>query len=287
MQLSIEQALRRGIEAHQAGQIQEADKYYTAVLKVQPKNPDANHNMGALAVSIGKIKEALPFFKFALEANQNVDQFWLSYIETLILLDRLEDAKSLLNEAKKHKVNFRYFAYLDQKLKSPIKMSGSETKVKLTQPNILDSLKLDQALNLAKKYTQLGSAEDAKRVYNDFLRIFPKNKKALEGVKVLWGKAHLKGKPVQDPPENHVKTLVNLCIQGQFKKSKDQALLLLSNFPNSVVLHNIVGAANQGLGKLDEAVDSIEKQYLSIQILQKPITTWVMYCMSKQIAGGC
>ena len=141
MQLSIEQALRRGIEAHQAGQIQEADKYYTAVLKVQPKNPDANHNMGALAVSIGKIKEALPFFKFALEANQNVDQFWLSYIETLILLDRLEDAKSLLKRAKKHKVNFRHFAYLDQKLKSPIKMSGSETKVKLTQPNILDNLK--------------------------------------------------------------------------------------------------------------------------------------------------
>ena len=39
MQLSIEQALRKGIEAHKTGQIQEADRFYTAVLKVQPKNP--------------------------------------------------------------------------------------------------------------------------------------------------------------------------------------------------------------------------------------------------------
>ena len=32
MKLSAEDALKRGIEAHQAGRIQEADKYYTAIL---------------------------------------------------------------------------------------------------------------------------------------------------------------------------------------------------------------------------------------------------------------
>ena len=68
-------------------------------------------------------------------------------------------------------------------------MSGSETKVKLTQPNILDSLKLDQALKLAIKYTQQGSAEEAKKVYNDILRIFQK-KKALEGIK-FFGERHI------------------------------------------------------------------------------------------------
>ena len=38
-----------------------ADRYYTAILKVQPKHPDANHNMGALAVGVGKLQQALPF----------------------------------------------------------------------------------------------------------------------------------------------------------------------------------------------------------------------------------
>ena len=69
MKLSAEDALKQGIEAHKAGQVQEADRIYTAILKVQPKHPDANHNMGVLAVGVGKIKEALPFLKIALETS--------------------------------------------------------------------------------------------------------------------------------------------------------------------------------------------------------------------------
>ncbi len=33
MELTLEQALQKGIEAHKAGQAQEADQYYTAILK--------------------------------------------------------------------------------------------------------------------------------------------------------------------------------------------------------------------------------------------------------------
>ena len=51
MELSLDQALKQGVEAHKAGKLQEADRYYTAILKAQPKNPDANHNMGVLALT--------------------------------------------------------------------------------------------------------------------------------------------------------------------------------------------------------------------------------------------
>ena len=83
----------KGIEAHKAGQVQEADRLYTAILKAQPKHPDANHNMGVLAVGVGKVQEALPFFKTALEANPATAQFWLSYIDALIKLRKLADAR--------------------------------------------------------------------------------------------------------------------------------------------------------------------------------------------------
>ena len=66
MELTLDEALKQGIEAHKAGQIQEAERLYTAILKAQPKHPDANHNMGVLAVGVGKIQEALPFFKIAV-----------------------------------------------------------------------------------------------------------------------------------------------------------------------------------------------------------------------------
>ncbi len=75
MELTIDQALQQGVEAHKAGQVQEADRLYTAILKAQPKHPDANHNMGVLAVGVGKVQEALPFFKTALEANPSIASF--------------------------------------------------------------------------------------------------------------------------------------------------------------------------------------------------------------------
>ena len=56
MELTLDQALQKGVEAHKAGKVQEADRYYTAILQVQPNHPDANHNMGVLAVGIGKVR---------------------------------------------------------------------------------------------------------------------------------------------------------------------------------------------------------------------------------------
>ena len=93
MDLTLDQALQKGVEAHKAGKAQEADRYYTAILKADPKHPDANHNMGVLAVGLGKVEIALPFFKTALDTNPNIDQFWLSYIDALIKLDRLSRLK--------------------------------------------------------------------------------------------------------------------------------------------------------------------------------------------------
>ena len=79
MELTLNEALQKAVEAHEAGQVKEVDRLYTAILQAQPKHPDANHNMGVLAVSIGKLQEALPFFKTALEANPSIDQYWLSF----------------------------------------------------------------------------------------------------------------------------------------------------------------------------------------------------------------
>ena len=97
MELILEEVLQKAIEANKAGQIQEADRLYTVILEAQPKHPDANHNMGVLVVGIGQIQEALPFFKVALKAESSVAQFWLSYIDALIRLDRILDAKAVFD----------------------------------------------------------------------------------------------------------------------------------------------------------------------------------------------
>ena len=116
MDLTLEQALQKGIEAHKAGKVQEADRYYTAILKANPKHSDANHNMGVLAVGIGKVQEALPFFKTALDANSSIAQYWLSYIDALIKLDQLEDAKAVFDQAKSTGVKGDGFNQLEKQL---------------------------------------------------------------------------------------------------------------------------------------------------------------------------
>ena len=68
-ELSVTSALKLGIEAHKSGRVQDADRYYSAVLEVEPDHPDANHNMGILAVGIGKIEQALLFFERAFHVR--------------------------------------------------------------------------------------------------------------------------------------------------------------------------------------------------------------------------
>ena len=131
MELTIDQALQQGIEAHKAGQAQDADRLYTAILQAQPKHPDANHNMGILAVGVGKVQEALPFFKTALDANPNTAQFWLSSIDALIKLERLADAKTVLDQAKSNGAKGDGFDKLEQRLKEADQSRALDIAVQL------------------------------------------------------------------------------------------------------------------------------------------------------------
>ena len=78
MEITIDEALQRGIAAHREGKLQDAERLYRAILRSQPAHPDANHNLGVLAVSVNKVGEAIPLFKAALESNPKIEQFWLS-----------------------------------------------------------------------------------------------------------------------------------------------------------------------------------------------------------------
>ena len=100
MEVTIDEALRRGIHAQNEGRFQEAERIYRSILQSSPKHGDANHNLGVLAVHFGKIDLALPHFKTALEANANQEQYWVSYIEGLIRFGQLESARQVLAQGR-------------------------------------------------------------------------------------------------------------------------------------------------------------------------------------------
>ena len=165
MELTLDQALRKGIEAHRAGNLVDADRHYTAILRVQPEHSDANHNMGVLAVDLGKAKDALPYFKSALASNPNKAQYWLSYIDTLIKLDRLNDARDFYYKAKEHGAYGAGFDALANKLgitksissfnleKIDPSQSDLEPLVRFYRDGDLKNA-LAQALRLVEKFNQ-------------------------------------------------------------------------------------------------------------------------------------
>jgi tetratricopeptide (TPR) repeat protein len=100
MNLTIAEALQSGVAAHRDGKLEEADRFYTAILNVQPQHPDANHNLGVLAASLGRVEEALPFFETALESNNKLLQYWFSYLDALLSLGRIDDVNRLIKQGE-------------------------------------------------------------------------------------------------------------------------------------------------------------------------------------------
>ena len=156
MELKLDQALIKGVEAHKAGKLEEADRYYTAILKVQPKHPDANHNIGVLAVGINKIEQALPFFKTALDSNPIIAQYWISYIDALIKLNRKNDANTVLNQAKSRGLKGDGFEQIEKKLTQleKDKRDQNEKKIFEIAISLRERGEFDQAIDLLNKGTR-------------------------------------------------------------------------------------------------------------------------------------
>ena len=128
MEVTIDEALRRGIHAQNEGRFQEAERIYRSILQSSPQHGDANHNLGVLAVHFGKIDLALPHFKTALEANANQEQYWVSYIEGLIRFGQLESARQVLAQGRQRGLKGDKVDQLEQQANGDIHDSLVEHK---------------------------------------------------------------------------------------------------------------------------------------------------------------
>jgi len=172
MELTIEQVLQRGVAAHKEGKLQEAERFYQTILQSQPSHPDANHNLGVLAVSLNKAEAALPLFKAALDANPNIEQFWLSYIDALMKKNQLEDAEVASKKALDLKQDFiKVNLYLSGILLKLDRLEEAEASLRQ-----LISLKPDFAeahSNLGITLQELGRLEEAEASYRKAISLKP------------------------------------------------------------------------------------------------------------------
>lgn len=169
---TLDQALQQAIDHHRVGQLQPAEQLYRAILQVQPNHADANHNLGVLAVAVGKTAEALPFFKLALEANPNQTQFRFSYIEALIQANQLDTARSVLAQGQQRGLAGEQIESLASRLIVPIAVKTKPAKPvagrnkKLLQPTKND---INQVVTLFNQGNSIKTEKQAR----EFIRRFP------------------------------------------------------------------------------------------------------------------
>ncbi len=224
MELNIEQTLHQGVTAHKDGKLQDAERLYRAILQTQPAHPDANHNLGVLAVSVNRADVALPLFKTALEANPKIERFWLSYIDALIKEKQFDNAKQVLEQANKHGVDGERLNNLKVLLSS--KNINSNTTTVSPPQELLSSL---------LEHYQNGRFSDAEKLALSITNKFPKHK---FGWKVLGAVLRQTGRKSEALDANH--TAVALS-------------------PRDAEAHYNLGVSMHELGRLDEALASYTK----------------------------
>jgi tetratricopeptide (TPR) repeat protein len=92
---------KQAAEAINQNNFSEGDELYQRVLSLNPENVEANYGLAKLAVRAGHIKKSLPFFKAAILAKPEQSKLWIDYIDSLILLNRGDDAGRVLKQVTK------------------------------------------------------------------------------------------------------------------------------------------------------------------------------------------
>ena len=219
MELTVGQMLQQAVAAHNTGSLQEAEHLYRAILQIQPKHPDANHNLGVLAVSVNKTVASLPLFKAALDANPKIEQFWFSYIDALIKENQFDNAQQVLEQAKKSGVTGEKLNLFENQL------------TRANQVNEPKSASQKKSLKFSERRKKLADAKKKRKNKNQYR----------DGI---------------EPSDLEINNLLKLYQNGRFSEAEHRAASITQKFPKYQFGWKVLGAVLAQTGRKFEAVDA-------------------------------
>lgn len=163
MKLNIEQSMQQAVVELKKKNLQKAMNIYKQILNVLPTHADANHNLGILLVALHQSNDALQFLHNALQKNKKIEQFWLSYINALINLDKLDIANEFILEAKKLGFDGPKIISLSDRILSPSTLRAKGKFFQAKEGNYLHFLRALHE-NVYEGYFEIGTRTGASLV---------------------------------------------------------------------------------------------------------------------------
>jgi predicted O-linked N-acetylglucosamine transferase (SPINDLY family) len=96
---TIADLLRRGLQHHQAGQLQEAERLYQHVLHTDPRQSDALHLLGVIACQTGQPQRAVELIELAIMLVPHSAAFHANLANAYQQLGRFADAEASCRQA--------------------------------------------------------------------------------------------------------------------------------------------------------------------------------------------
>ncbi|HCI53398.1 MAG TPA: hypothetical protein DE312_08825 [Gallionella sp.] len=265
------QILQSAVQKFQAGDTGAAQALYLSILQSQPDHPEANHNLGVLALQDNKHQASLAYFVTALNADPTQRQYWISYIDALILADLREEAQSILTFARQqglqgHEVD-ALDARVNQSVELPsshpskltrIKNSAKKSKIPSTQEinsliSLFSSGNLTEAENMAKSMTEHYPAHWVG--WKMLGVIFQQQGKNSEALMPALTASKLSPKDA----ETHNNLGIILDSLGRATEACVSYRKALTLNPNYIQAHSNLGATLQKSGQMKEAATSYQK----------------------------
>ena len=223
---SLEQVLQRAVSHHQAGRLQEAEELYLAILQTEPAHPDANHNMGVLAVHRGQAAVGLPYFEAALGASPEQPHHWLSYIETLIQTGQAEVARQVLALGPQHGLQGAAAEALAAQLAAPVR--------NMAQAAAAQQRGAEAAPSSGKQAEKTKAKKTAGTAASNKLGEITPNAQEIDALMALYG-------------------------QGRVAEVETLARSLTTRFPQHGFGWKVLGHVLQLQGRLEEALAPMQK----------------------------
>lgn len=116
LQIEINNILQIAFTNIKNGNIDQAKRLYLNIIDIIPLHAEANHSAGIIELNANSALTALPRLEIAIQSDPHNEQYWISYIEALIIIKDFTTAKLELRNALEFSLRIELAATLSEKI---------------------------------------------------------------------------------------------------------------------------------------------------------------------------